>query len=273
MPKFPPGLLKVLLGLLKVAGGLVLTLALVLALYVFWLSGSSHEPVNVRAPSAYTPVGGPVIVFGGTRGTGLEIVRKLRDRGESVTVAVRRTSNTAELARLGVQTVVADALDGGQVQAALASGSYAAVISTLGTVRGEQDRRPDYLGNRNVIDAAKAVGVQRFVFITVIGTGDSRTASPAISRRFLAEVIALKAKAEEHLRASGLDYTIIRPGGLGDVPATGTAVLAEDPAAFSYIGRTDLADLAVQALGDPRTIGKTYSAYDPSRRTMARMFY
>jgi hypothetical protein len=34
-----------------------------------------------------------------------------------------------------------------------------------------------------------------------------------------------------------------------------------------------LANLAVQALGDPTTIGKTYTAYDPSRKTMARMFY
>lgn len=266
-------MLRILLRLLKFIGGLVLTLALVLALYAFWLSGSSHEPINIRDKAAYTPVGGPVLVFGGTRGTGLEIVRKLRERGESVTVAVRRTSNTTELTRLGVQTVVADALDSSQVAAAFASGNYAAVISTLGTVRGEQDRRPDFLGNRNVIDGAKTTGVRRFVFITVIGTGDSRAAAPAISRRFLAEVIALKGKAEDHLRTSGLDYTIIRPGGLGDVPATGTAVLAEDPAAFSYIGRTDLADLAVQALGDTRTVGKTYSAYDPSRRTMARMFY
>jgi uncharacterized protein YbjT (DUF2867 family) len=82
----------------------------------------------------------------------------------------------------------------------------------------------------------------------------------------------LKSQAEDHLRASSLDYTIIRPGGLGDVKATGTAVLADDPRAFSYISRTDLADLVVQALGDPTTIGKTYNAYDPSRRTMWKMF-
>ena len=113
---------------------------------------------------------------------------------------------------------------------------------------------------------------RRFVLITVIGAGDSRTTAPAPSRRFLKTVMDLKGQAEDHLRASGLDHTIIRPGGLGDVKATGTAVLADDPRAFSYISRTDLADLAVQALGDPTTIGKTYNAYDPSRRTMWKMF-
>ena len=264
---------KLIVGTLKFIGGLVLAIVLFLAGYVLVFSGSSHEPVNVRASAAYTPIGGPVLVFGGTRGTGLEIVRQLRERGENVTVAVRRTSNTAELQKIGVNTVIADALDPDTVQAAMNSASFAAVVSTLGTTRGEQDKRPDYLGNRNVIDAAKAAGVRRFVFITVIGTGNSYDAAPRPSRRFLEEVIALKSKAEDHLRASGLDYTIIRPGGLGDVPATGTAVLVDDPAAFSFIGRIDLANLAVQSLGDPATIGKTYSAYDPSRKTMAKMFY
>jgi uncharacterized protein YbjT (DUF2867 family) len=264
---------KFIVGTLKFIGGLLLALVLTLAAYVFVFSGSSHEPINVRAASGYTSPGGPILVFGGTRGTGLEIVRQLRERGETVTVAVRRTSNTVELQKLGVDTVIADALDVETVQAAMSSQTFAAVVSTLGTARGEQDKRPDYIGNRNVMDAAKAAGVPRFVFITVIGTGNSADAAPRPSRNFLKEVIVLKSQAEDHLRASGLDYTIIRPGGLGDVPATGTAVLVDDPAAFSYIGRIDLANLAVQALGDPTTIGKTYTAYDPSRKTMARMFY
>lgn len=264
---------RIFLGLLKFIGGLVLTLLVLLLGYLFWWSGSSHQPSNMHASSGYVSPGGPVLVFGGTRGTGLEIVRQLRDRGESVTVAVRATSKTEELEKLGVATVIADALDPTTVNAAVASAPFAAVISTLGTTRGEQHKRPDYEGNRNVIDAARAAGVKRFVFITVIGTGNSYDAAPGMSRRFLKDVIALKSKAEDHLRASGLEYTIIRPGGLGDVPATGTAVLVDDPAAFSFIGRKDLAALAVQALGDPTTSGKTYTAYDPSRKTMAKMFY
>jgi uncharacterized protein YbjT (DUF2867 family) len=264
---------KFIFGAIKIIGGLLLALVLALASYVFIFSGSWHEPLNVHTAADYRSPGGPILVFGGTRGTGLEIVRQLRERGESVTVAVRKTSNTTELQKLGVETVIADALDANTVQAAMGSAPFAAVISTIGTTRGEQDKRPDYLGNRNVIEAAKAAGVRRFVFITVIGTGNSADAAPRPSRNFLKDVIALKSQAEDHLRASGLDYTIIRPGGLGDVPATGTAVLVDDPAAFSYIGRVDLANLAVQALGDPATIGKTYTAYDPSRKTMARMFY
>jgi len=85
-------------------------------------------------------------------------------------------------------------------------------------------------------------------------------------------VMELKTRAEDHLRASGIAYTIIRPGGLGNVKETGTAVLAEDPQAFSYISRADLATLTVAALGDARTEFKTYSAYDPSRKVIWKMF-
>ena len=258
--------------MLRIIGYVLLALVALAASYVFWLSGSSHVPVNVLAPAPYASPGGPVIVFGGTRATGLEIVRMLRERGEDVTVAVRPSSDTAALKALGVKTVLANVLDPQEVNAALASAPFKAVISTIGTSRGDQANRPDFVGNRNIIDAAKAVGAMRFVFITVIGAGDSADTAPLPARRALAEVIQLKTQAEDHLKASGLDYTILRPGGLSDGGATGTAFLAEDPQAFSYISRKDLAKLALDALGDPATIGKVYGAYDPSRKTLWKMF-
>jgi uncharacterized protein YbjT (DUF2867 family) len=74
----------------------------------------------------------------------------------------------------------------------------------------------------------------------------------------------LKTAAEEHFRASGLSYTIIRPGGLppGVVP-TGRGILSDDPATMGFIKRPDLARLVVDVLYDDRTIGKTLAAVDP----------
>lgn len=264
--------MKFIKTLFKIIGALVLASALLLASYLFYFSGSSHVPETSHTTASYVSPGGPILVFGGTRATGLAIVRKLRERGEDVTVVVRKTSNTDALRALGVKTVVADALDADEVRAAFAATPFAAVVSTLGTSRGDSAKRPDFEGNRNVIDAAKEAGVRRFVFITVIGAGDSKGTAPWPSSQFLAGVTALKTRAEDHLRASGLDYTIIRPGGLGDVKETGTAMLTEDTKAFSYIARDDLATLAVAALGDASTIGKAYSAYDPSRKVIWKMF-
>lgn len=256
---------------MKALGLLLLALVASIAAYVFWLSGSSHQPVNVHALQEYRSPGGPILVFGGNRATGLEIVKELRARGEAVTVAVRPTSDVSALQSLGVETVIANALEPESVDAAFAQTRYAAVISTLGTARGESHQRPDFVGNRNVADAAVRAGVQRMILITVIGAGDSADSAPLPARNFLAEVIELKTRAEEYLRASGLDYTIIRPGGLGDLQATGTAMLVEDPKAFSYISRIDLARITVDALGDSTTTGKTLAAYDPSRKTMWKM--
>ncbi|MEE4185816.1 MAG: NAD(P)H-binding protein, partial [Gammaproteobacteria bacterium] len=126
-----------------------------------------------------------------------------------------------------------------------------------------------------VIDAAKAAGVQRFVLVTVIGAGNSADAVPLPARPGHNDVTPLKTAAEDYLRASGLDYIVIRPGGLGPRMAplkTGTAKLTEDPRAFSYMGRPDLAEITVAALGDPTAYNKIFTAYDENRVYLWDMF-
>jgi uncharacterized protein YbjT (DUF2867 family) len=218
----------------------------------------------VSAPAVALAEG--VVIFGGTGATGLEIVKQLRAKQEPVTVVVRPTSNVEPLKALGLQTLVADAFDPAALAKALEGRRFRAAISTIGTTkRDSKERRPDYEANRNVIDAAKAAGIPRFVLITVIGTGDSAGSEPFAAGYCLRDVIALKDKAEQHLRASGLTYTIIRPGGLGDGAVSNTARLVEDPKAFSYIHRAELARLTVAALDDPKTYDRAFTAYDPER--------
>jgi uncharacterized protein YbjT (DUF2867 family) len=77
--------------------------------------------------------------------------------------------------------------------------------------------------------------------------------------------MAEKTQAEAHMRPSGLDYTNERPGGLLGGPAEGRAWLTPDTGAMSWIRRSDLARLVVQALDDPRAIGGIYHAHDPDR--------
>jgi uncharacterized protein YbjT (DUF2867 family) len=213
-----------------------------------------------------------VLVFGGTRATGLELVRLLRARGEAVTVVVRPTSDVSALRQLGANTLVADAMDAAAVGKALAGTQFRAVISTLGTTRGEKDRRPDFVGNKNAIDAAKAAGIPRFVLITVIGAGDSSDAAPWLAKQFLKEVIELKTQAEDYLKQSGLQWTIVRPGGLLDKKSSGQAVLKTDPETFSWIARVDLAQLTVEVLDAPGAAGQVYAAYDPTRENFWSMW-
>jgi uncharacterized protein YbjT (DUF2867 family) len=238
-----------------------------LAVLVLWVLISGREgerAVAELSPVSAQPAAGAVLVIGGTRATGLEVVRVLRERGDEVAVLARPSSDASAAEQLGARIVRGDAMNPADLAAAFASGQFRAVVSTLGA-RSVDGPRPDFEGNRNAVDAAKEGGVRRFVLVTVIGAGESRDAAPWIAKRFLEKVMAEKTQAEDYLKASGLDYTIIRPGGLLEKEAQGRAYLTEDTRAMSWIRRADLARLTVQALDDPRAINKVYHAHDPDR--------
>ncbi len=202
-----------------------------------------------------------VLIFGASRGTGLEVARLLDRRGESVTAFVRPTTDMAALLQLRVRLFRGDILDLQSVQGALASGSFRAVIDTVGGRRGEP--RPDYHGTRNLVDAARAAGVPRFILVTAIGCGDSRGAVGPRVIEFLGPVLEEKTLGENYLMASGLDYTILRPGGMTHDPASGTAIRTEDRQVMGMISRADLAGLVVDCLDDPLSIGKVFHTVDP----------
>lgn len=203
-----------------------------------------------------------VLIVGAGRGTGLEVAKILAARREAVTAFVRPTTDFAELLKLRVKLWKGDVLDPRSVDGALASGNFRAVVDTVGGKRGEP--RPDHQGTRNLVDAAVKAGVRRFIFVTAIGCGDSRgTVSPKVLE-FLGAVLDEKTLGENYLMASGLDYTILRPGGMTHDPASGTAIRTEDRRAMGVINRADLARILVDCLDDPLTYGKVYHTVDPA---------
>lgn len=215
--------------------------------------------VGLLGVTSASAVEGPVLVFGGTSGTGLATVQFLRKQDVPVTVFVRPTSNTSVLDPLGVKTVVGDALDADDVNAAYASGNFQSVVSSLGGRRGEP--RPDLLGNRNINNGALASGVKRVIQVTAVGTGKTREA-PADMNSFAA-IIYLKTLAEDELMASGLDYTIVRPPALRRGEATGRGILAEGENTGA-IDRQELGRMIVEFLDDDSTIGKVLYPVDPA---------
>jgi uncharacterized protein YbjT (DUF2867 family) len=223
------------------------TLLLILAVLLM-------QPLRADTPAE------SVLVFGGTTGSGLGAVRALRAKGIPVTVFARPTSDTTAVKALGATIVAGNALDAATVNAAFRGAKYRAVISSLGGRRGEP--RPDLDGNLNITAAAKSAGVKRIIQVSSMGTGQSRE-KPAADAGFMAEVLYLKTLAEDDLMASGLDWTVIRPGGLRTGPATGKGILTAD-SAMGSIDREELGRLIANALDDPSTVGKILNARDPS---------
>ncbi|MBC1236112.1 oxidoreductase [Nostoc linckia z18] len=203
-----------------------------------------------------------IFLAGASRGVGREIAQYLRTQELKVKALLRTLTVASELEKIGIEIVQGDALNISDVERAIiADEPIDTVISTIGGSPGDAER-PDYPGNKNLIDAAVKAGVKNFILVTSIGVGDSVGALSPQVLAALGTVLTEKNKAEQHLIASGLTYTIIRPGGLKSEPATGNGVLTEDRQIIGSINRQDVAQLVCRCLNSQRAHNKILSAVD-----------
>ena len=220
-----------------------------------------------------------ILVAGSTGVLGSEIVRRLRADGRPVRALVRSTSardKVTALEQMGAEIVRGDLKDRRSLDAALAG--VDAVISTVTTILtsqpGDSFADTDGAGNRNLVDAAKAAGAKHFVFVSF----DTSLVPDS-------PLTEAKRTMEEHLKGSGLTYTILQPGlfmesWLGPFlfadPATGTAkVYGSGTAGIRYVAVGDVAAVAVRALTTPAARNATIPFGGPepvSQRDAVRMF-
>lgn len=203
-----------------------------------------------------------IFLAGASRGVGREIANCLTAQNQKVKALLRSDASRGELEATGIEVVKGDALNVAEVEAAmLGSQAISAVISTIGGLPKEE-QRADYLGNKNLIDAAVKAKVSKFILISSIGSGESVVALPPKALETLGEILIEKEQAEKHLIASGVTYIIIRPGGLKSEPATGNGVVTEDYKVAGSIHRADVAQLATKCLFNDGANNKILSAVD-----------
>jgi uncharacterized protein YbjT (DUF2867 family) len=112
----------------------------------------------------------------------------------------------------------------------------------------------DYGGAAKLLEAAEERGgVRRYLMLSAMGAGDPEGGSEAM-RPYL----RAKARADERLRNSSLDYTIIRPGGLTEDEGTGAIEAAEKLGRRGEIPREDVASTFAAALENENTYHKTF---------------
>ena len=119
--------------------------------------------------------------------------------------------------------------------------------------------------HRRYIETSAKLGFSRFIFITSIGSGESKPQLPKVLKPILGSIADEKTKAENTLRASELDYTIIRPGQLTNEEASGDGVLTEE-CILGSMSREDLALMIMRCIEDEETIGKIYSVLDSNKK-------
>jgi len=203
----------------------------------------------------------PAIIFGASRNTGLLLARILRSQGIVVHACLRSPDARSELEELGVKVRMGDAMDPKSIAEIFSDlPSETNIISTLG---GHSEAgRVDSVGNINLINEAESAGFRRFVLVTSIGCGEMAPYASNRARQAFGHVVAEKTRAEDHLRASRLIYTILRPGGLLNTPATGEGILVQEPAIHGSISREDVALLIARILKSPRSDNQIFACVD-----------
>jgi len=194
-----------------------------------------------------------VLVAGGHGQIALHLLRLLAANGHHGRGLIRNPDHAPDLERIGAVPVLCD-LEHDDPRPHL--GAADAIVFAAGAGPGsgpERKRTVDYGGAVKLIEAAEELGVRRYVIVSSMGAGDPESAPEAMRAYQQA-----KHDADEALAGSGLDWTIVRPGGLTDAPAAGTVSLEERLGRSGQVTREDVALVLLESLGADNTIGKTF---------------
>lgn len=197
-----------------------MTILLLLILYAVGLSiglaRSGYRLGVARSSDAPLPSPTRILIVGATGGTGRRLVAQALERGLWVTALVRNPSKL-RLEHQRLTVVQGNVLDAGSIDTAMRG--QEAVLSALGHQRYFYPTRIQSDGTKNVLRAMETHGVRRFVCMSSLGIGDSMGRLGLIYTFFVIPVILPfyfwdKTRQEKAIAASGVDWTIVRPGAL-----------------------------------------------------------
>lgn len=204
-------------------------------------------------------VTGVVLVAGATGGTGQEVVDQAIAKGLHVRALVRDETKARTLFDDRVQYVTGDVREPRSLKRAVKGVSQ--VICALGSsVQRDPENSPervDYAGVKALAEASKAAGVTQFILVSSMGVTHPEHQLNAM----LDNILEWKLKGEEAVRATGINYTIVRPGSLTNEPGgqRGVRIMQGDPQnGEGSISRSDLAAVLVSAVGRTDLFGRTF---------------
>ena len=193
-----------------------------------------------------------IVIAGGHGQIGMQLGQLLVEDGQRVRGLIRNPDQAGDLESLGVEPVVFD-LEHDDGLAGAIEGA-AAVVFAAGAGSGSGAARKltmDRDGAIKLIEACKQTGTRRYVIVS------SKGAVPGVSGDEVFQIyLRAKFEADEALRSSGLEYTVLRPGALTDEPGSGLIALAPELPRGS-IPREDVAATIGLVLGAENTVGKT----------------
>ena len=178
----------------------------------------------------------------------------MSERGDEVVALIRNPDHADEVKQAGAEPALVDLEHASEDEVATAIGGSDAVVFAAGAGPGSGSARKetmDYGGAVKLIAAAKQAGVGRYVIVSSMGANPDATGDETFT-----VYLRAKGRADDAVRASGLDATVVRPGGLTNDAGTGRVRLGEK-LPRGQVTRDDVAAVLVAVLDSPSTIGRT----------------
>lgn len=202
-----------------------------------------------------------IIIFGATGTVGKQLVIQALGMDHQVTAFIRGAKGPlVEFEHDNLHFIEGDVLDPKSVHNAIEG--HEAVFCVLGAGKKGGVRAP---GTRNIIDAMEKHRLRRFICQSTLGAGDSRDNLNFIWRHIMFGWLLKEAYEDHHLqekyvKASNLDWTLVRPGAFTDGPATGNFKHGFPPTEKGLklkVSRADVALFLLQQLESDKYIQKT----------------
>jgi uncharacterized protein YbjT (DUF2867 family) len=195
-----------------------------------------------------------VAIAGGHGKIAMLLGALLAERGDNACGLIRNPDQEGDLRAAGIEPVICDLESESDVAAAVRGADAVVFAAGAGPGSGDARKKTVDLGAAvKLIEAAKAEGVSRYLIVSSMGADKA----PEDGSEGFGAYLQAKFEADEAVRASGLDFTIVRPGGLTDDPGTGLVAVA-DHLGRGQIPRADVAAVFVACLENPATIGRTF---------------
>lgn len=209
-----------------------------------------------------------ILVVGGTGVLGSAIVRRLLDIGKSVRVMTRSRERARALEERGAEVAIGDLRERPSLDAACRGVTHIMTTANAFIGKGaESVASVDEQGNRNLIDAARDIGLRQFVFTSGL--------VPEAYRSI--DYFAAKLETEAYLRASGVPYTILRPTAFMEtwaqivgeplVKKGATTIFGSGRNPVNFVAVDDVAAVAVMTLDRPDALNTVVEIGGPENLT------
>lgn len=197
-----------------------------------------------------------IAIIGGRGAIAQQLTALLVERGDRVLSVIRKPEQAEDVRAAGAEPVVLDLETATTRELVAGINGADAIVFAAGAGAGSgtiRKRTVDLGAALHTVDAAKQAGIARLVQISFI---TAQLPTPADTQEAFAAYWDAKRQADDALRGSGLDWTIVRPGSLTDDPATGRGRVAADLSGEQVrTRRADVARFVTLVLDEPRSAG------------------